>query len=67
LDAIGAHASRQEEIPMHIWIVLAAFAFAAVTPYLSAPNRSDVAQITDEMNAPDDAAEDADEDDERSA
>jgi hypothetical protein len=35
---------------MHLWIVLAAFAFCAVTPYLSAPSRSDVAQMMQELS-----------------
>lgn len=35
---------------MHIWIVLAAFALAAVTPYIGTPTRSDVAQMMDEVS-----------------
>jgi len=34
---------------MHLWIVLAAFAFAAVTPYLSVPARTDMSQIAEEQ------------------
>lgn len=45
---------------MHMWIVIAAFAFAAVTPYLGAPSRSDVAQIMDEQGETDVAAEESD-------
>ena len=49
---------------MHIWIVLAAFALAAVTPYLGAPNRTDVAQMMDELSELEQAsADDADEGD----
>lgn len=45
---------------MHIWIVLAAFALAAVTPYLGAPAGSDdVAQVAVPF---DEGAEDDDED-----
>ena len=47
---------------MHIWIVLAAFALAAVTPFIGAPNRNDVAQMMDELNELEQASKDADED-----
>ena len=43
---------------MHIWIVLAAFALCAVTPYLGAPSRSDVAEMMDELNEPERASAD---------
>lgn len=46
---------------MHIWIVLVAFAFCAVTPYLGGPTRSDVAQLSDELNELQHAADDEDE------
>ena len=35
---------------MHIWIVLAAFALAAVTPFIGAPSRTDVAQMMDDLD-----------------
>jgi hypothetical protein len=44
---------------MHMLIVLAAFAIAAVTPYINAPAPSDAAQMTD------DAGDIAPSDDER--
>jgi hypothetical protein len=47
---------------MHIWIVLAAFALAAVTPFIGAPNRTDVAQMMDELNELEQASKDADDD-----
>lgn len=47
---------------MHMWIVLAALALAAVTPYISAPTRYDVAQRMDDLNDLDQAAPDGDED-----
>lgn len=47
---------------MHMLIVLAAFAVAAVTPYLNAPTQSDVAQAADELGELQHAL---DEDDER--
>lgn len=47
---------------MHIWIVLAAFAFVAVTPYMSGPTRSDVAQLSDELSELQQAAADDDDD-----
>jgi hypothetical protein len=53
---------RREETSVHIWIVLAAFALAAVTPFISAPNRNDVAQMMDELNELEQASKDADED-----
>ena len=46
---------------MHIWIVLAAFALAAVTPFIGAPNRSDVAQMMDELDELEQASADEDE------
>lgn len=45
---------------MHIWIVLAAFALAAVTPYLGVPSRTDVAQISEEVEELEQAADEAD-------
>lgn len=47
---------------MHIWIVLAALAFAAATPFLGVPSRDDAAQIMDETGTPDEAAKEADDD-----
>ena len=47
---------------MHLWIVLAALALAAVTPYLSAPTRYDVAQMMDDLNELAQASAEADED-----
>ena len=47
---------------MHIWIVLAAFALAAVTPFIGAPNRNDVAQMMDELNELEQASAEADDD-----
>lgn len=49
---------------MHIWIVISAFVFAAVTPFMSGPTRSDAAQLSDELDEL--QAAEADED-ERSA
>lgn len=43
---------------MHILIVLAAFALAAVTPFIGAPNRNDVAQMMDELNELEQASKD---------
>ena len=45
---------------MHILIVLAAFALAAVTPYMSAPTRSDTAQMADDLTELEQASDDAD-------
>lgn len=47
---------------MHMWIVLAAFAFAAVTPFISAPQRSDVAQMQDDLGDEHAAGEGAEDD-----
>jgi hypothetical protein len=47
---------------MHLWIVLAAFAFAAVTPFLSAPGPSvDEAQWTQSGDQTAEAEEERDE------
>jgi hypothetical protein len=46
---------------MHIWIVIAAFAFLAVTPFMGGPTRSDVAQMSDELSELQQAADDEDE------
>ncbi len=35
---------------MHMWIMLAAFALAAVTPFIGAPSRTDVAQMMDDLD-----------------
>lgn len=47
---------------MHLWIVIAAFALAALAPYMSAPSRSDVAQMMDELSELEQVADDANED-----
>ena len=52
---------------MHILIVLAAFALAAVTPFIGAPNRNDVAQMMDELNELEQACADEADDGEDSA
>jgi hypothetical protein len=46
--------------------VLAAFALAAVTPYINAPTRSDVAQMMDDLSDLDQAADEADGDEHQS-
>lgn len=43
---------------MHMWIVLAAFALAAVTPFIGAPSRTDVAHMMDELNELEQASKD---------
>lgn len=49
---------------MHIWIVLAALAFCAVTPYLGgAPDRSDFAQMMEEQDELDQISGEAGDDD----
>jgi hypothetical protein len=47
---------------MHVWIVLAAFAFAAVTPFMAAPSaNTDTAQLTQDLEQGVEAAEEVDE------
>lgn len=52
---------------MHVWIVLAAFALAAATPFIGAPSRSDVAQMMDDLNELEQASKDADAEEDGSA
>lgn len=46
---------------MHLWIILAALALAAVTPYIGAPSASDSTQISDDAGDLDQAADEDDE------
>lgn len=45
---------------MHMWIVIAAFALAAVTPFMSAPRANDETQLSEMTDEPEDLSEDKD-------